>query len=62
MDRLIVLEGEQRVHHAEGWGWVLKLSKDRSAINVVQEHVEFVRLVREAPIIDEDILNSTAAF
>jgi hypothetical protein len=62
MDGLIILEGEQRVHHAKGWGWVLKLLQDRSAINVVQEHVKFVQLVREAPIINEEILNSMAAF
>jgi hypothetical protein len=42
MDGLIIFEREQRVYHAERWGWVLKLPKDRSAMDIVQKHIEFI--------------------
>jgi hypothetical protein len=40
---------------------MLEFPEDRPIVNVVQEHVEFVRLIREASIVDEDVPNLTAA-
>jgi hypothetical protein len=40
---------------------MLEFLEDRPTVNVVQEHVEFVRLIKEALIVNEDVLNSTAA-
>ena len=52
---------EQRVSDIKWWSRMLEFPEDRPTINIVQEHVKFVRLIREASIVDEDVLNSTAA-
>jgi hypothetical protein len=52
---------EQRVSDIKWWSRMLEFPEDRPIVNVVQEHVEFVRLIREASIVDEDVPNLTAA-
>ena len=52
---------EQRVGDVKWWSRMLEFLEDRPTVNVVQEHVEFVRLIKEALIVNEDVLNSTAA-
>ena len=55
------LNSEQQVSDIKWWSRMLEFPEDRPTINIVQEHVKFVRLIREASIVDEDVLNSTAA-
>ena len=52
---------EQWVSDIKWWSGMLEFPEDRPTVNIVQEHVKFVRLIREASIVDEDVLNSTAA-
>ena len=53
---------EQRVSEdIKWWSRMLEFPEDRPTVNTVQEHVEFIRLIREALIVDGDVLNLTAA-
>jgi hypothetical protein len=40
---------------------MLEFPEDRPAVNIVQEHIKFVRLIRETSTVDEDVLNLTMA-
>ena len=39
---------------------MLQLPKDRPVVDVMKKHVKFFGLIRKPPIVNEDILNSTA--
>jgi hypothetical protein len=52
---------EQRVSDVKWWSRMLEFPEGRPTINIVQEHVEFIRLNREASIVNEDVLNLTTA-
>jgi hypothetical protein len=39
----------------EFWGWMLTLAKDGSSIDIVEEGIELVGLIREAAVVHENI-------
>ncbi len=46
---------EARVDDIEGWGGMFPFANDGSAVHVVEKGVEFVGLIGEASVVEEDI-------
>jgi hypothetical protein len=59
MNRLIVLEQEERINNVERRRRIFELVEDGTAVNIVKESVKFVRLVGKAPVVNEDVFNAT---
>jgi hypothetical protein len=55
MKSIIKLIVERGVNDVERRLWVIFLAKDYSSINVMQEVVKLVRLVRESTVVVKDI-------
>ncbi len=55
-------KGKSFIRFIQGRSGVAQLPKDGSAIDVVQQHVEVVGLIRKPSIINEDVFNLAAAF
>ena len=55
-------KGKSIIRFIQGRSGVAQLPKDGSAIDVVQQHVKVVGLIRKPSIINEDIFHSAAAF
>jgi hypothetical protein len=62
VDGLVVSTEESRIHLIKQWWWVLEFTKDWSSINIVEQDLVVLRLVREPPVIDEDIGHPLVAF
>jgi hypothetical protein len=60
MEGFIKGESERRVVRIKRWSGMLQLPKDRTTIDVVKEGVMIISQIREAPVINEDILNPAA--
>jgi hypothetical protein len=62
MGGLVVSTEESRIHLIKQWWWVLEFTKNWSSIDIVEQIFVVLGLVREPPIIDEDIGHPLAAF
>ncbi len=62
MKSIIKLIVERGVNDIKRRLWVLLLAKDYSSIDVMQEVVKLVRLVRESTVVIKDIPQFTTAF
>ena len=60
MEGFIKGESERRVVRIKRWSGMLQLPKDRTTIDVVKEGVMIISQIREAPVINKDILNPAA--
>ncbi len=54
---LVIPKQNGRIDKVERRRRMFELSEERSTINVVKENIKLVRLVREAPVINESVLN-----
>jgi hypothetical protein len=57
---LVITKQEERVNNIKWRRRVFEFPKDGSTINVVQENVELVWLIREPPVVNKDVLYSLA--
>ncbi len=62
MGGLVVSTEESRIHLIKQWCWVLEFTNDCSSINIVEQVLVVFGLIREPPVIDEDIGHLLAAF
>ena len=53
---LVVSAEELRVHRIQWWGWGFELAQDRSTIDILQQVLLVLRLVRESSVINKDVL------
>jgi hypothetical protein len=57
---LVLSAEELRVHCIQWWGWVFELAQDRSTIDIVQQVLVVLRLVRESSVINKDVVEPPA--
>jgi hypothetical protein len=62
MGGLVVSTEESRIHLIKQWWWVLEFTKDWSSIDIVEQVLIVLGLVREPPVINKDIGHLLAAF
>ncbi len=53
---LVVSAEELRVHRIQWWGWVFELAQDWSTIDIVQQVLVVLGLVRESSVINKDVV------
>jgi hypothetical protein len=58
MKGLIVPKQKERIDNIKRRRRMFMLLEDRSTINIVKENIELIQLVRKAPVVDENVLNS----
>ncbi len=59
---LILSTEKSRIHLIKQWWWVLEFTKDWSSIDIAEQILEVLGLVREPPVIDKDIGHPLTAF
>ncbi len=62
MGGLVVSTEESRIHLIKQWWWVLEFTKDWSSINIVEQVLVVLGLVRDPPVINKDIEHPLVAF
>jgi hypothetical protein len=62
MGGLIVSTEEGRVHLIKQWWWVLEFTKDWSSFDIMEQVLVVLGLVRETPVINQDIGHPLLAF
>ncbi len=62
MGGLVVSTEESRIHLVKQWWCVLEFTKDWSSIDIREQILVVLRLVREPPVINKDIGHLLAAF
>jgi hypothetical protein len=59
---LVVSTEESRIHLIKQWRWVLEFTKDWSSIEIVEQILVVLGLIREPPVTNKDIGHPLKAF
>jgi hypothetical protein len=57
---LVISSEESGVHRIQCRGWMLELAQDWSAINIVEQVLVLLGLIRESSVVDEHIVKPLA--